>query len=103
MFLNPEAELTLAGVNPARAALRDLVGSLGTVSKSLAPTLRLGWILAPDRLLGALARGKRLADRGSPGLDRLALATLIEAGRCDRHLRRARAGYATRREALIAP
>jgi GntR family transcriptional regulator/MocR family aminotransferase len=80
----------------------DCVVSLGTVSKSLAPTLRLGWMIAPDRLLGPLAHGKRLADRGSPGLDQLALATLIESGRYDRHLRRARAEYATRRQALIA-
>jgi GntR family transcriptional regulator / MocR family aminotransferase len=80
----------------------DCVISLGTVSKSLAPILRLGWLIAPDRLLGALAHGKRLADRGSPGLDQLALATLIESGRYDRHLRRMRAEYATRREVLLA-
>ena len=79
----------------------DCVISLGTVSKSLAPTLRLGWLIAPDRLLATLARGKRLADRGSPGLDQLALATLIESGRYDRHLRRARAEYAKRREVLV--
>ncbi|GLY88429.1 PLP-dependent aminotransferase family protein [Actinoallomurus iriomotensis] len=79
----------------------DCVISLGTVSKSLAPALRLGWIVAPPRLLGALAEGKRLADRGSPGLDQLALATLIESGRYDRHLRRMRAEYATRRVTLI--
>jgi GntR family transcriptional regulator/MocR family aminotransferase len=80
----------------------DCVVTMGTVSKSLAPTLRLGWLAAPDRLLVALARGKRLADRGSPGLDQLALAALIESGRYDRHLRRARAEYAARREALVA-
>jgi GntR family transcriptional regulator/MocR family aminotransferase len=72
------------------------------VSKSLAPTLRLGWIVAPRRLVAPLARGKHLADRGSPGLDQLALATLIESGRYDRHLRRVRGEYAARRETLIA-
>ncbi len=80
----------------------DCVISLGTVSKSLAPTLRLGWLIAPDRLLDALARGKRIADRGSPGLDQLALATLIESGRYDRHLRRMRTEYAKRRQVLLA-
>jgi GntR family transcriptional regulator/MocR family aminotransferase len=80
----------------------DCVVSLGTVSKSLAPALRLGWIIAPPRLLLPLARAKDLADRGSPGLDQLALATLIESGRYDRHLRRVRAEYAARRETLIA-
>ncbi|GIJ61173.1 MocR-like pyridoxine biosynthesis transcription factor PdxR [Virgisporangium aurantiacum] len=80
----------------------DCVVSLGTVSKSLAPALRLGWIIAPVSLAPSLALAKDLADRGSPGLDQLALATLIESGRYDRHLRRARAEYAARRETLIA-
>jgi GntR family transcriptional regulator/MocR family aminotransferase len=79
----------------------DCVISLGTVSKSLAPTLRLGWLIAPDRLLDAIARGKRIADRGNPGLDQLALAALLESGRYDRHLRRMRVEYAKRRETLI--
>jgi GntR family transcriptional regulator / MocR family aminotransferase len=80
----------------------DRVISLGTVSKSLAPALRLGWLVAPDRLLGALARGKLVTDRGSPGIDQLALAMLIESGRYDRHLRRTRAEYAARRQVLVA-
>lgn len=80
----------------------DCVVSLGTVSKSLAPALRLGWIVAPERLVAALAHRKHLADRGSPGLDQLALATLIESGRYDRHLRRARGEYAARRATLVA-
>jgi len=79
----------------------DRVVSLGTVSKSLAPALRLGWLVAPDRLLGRLARDKLITDRGSPGLDQLALALLLESGRYDRHLRRARAEYAARRETLL--
>jgi GntR family transcriptional regulator/MocR family aminotransferase len=80
----------------------DCVVSLGTVSKSLAPALRLGWLVAPRRLAGALAESKRIADRGSPAIDQLALATLIESGRYDRHLRRARTEYAARRETLLA-
>jgi GntR family transcriptional regulator / MocR family aminotransferase len=79
----------------------DRVISLGTVSKSLAPALRLGWLVAPNRLLAALARAKLITDRGSPTLDQLALALLIESGRYDRHLRRARAEYAARRQTLI--
>ncbi|MEU0792085.1 PLP-dependent aminotransferase family protein [Amycolatopsis sp. NPDC005961] len=87
---------SLQGLDP------DRVVSLGTVSKSLAPALRLGWLVAPARLLAALARGKHVTDRGSPGLDQLALALLIESGRYDRHLRRARTEYAARRETLVA-
>jgi GntR family transcriptional regulator/MocR family aminotransferase len=86
---------SLQGLGP------DCVVSLGTVSKSLAPALRLGWIVAPSRLAGRLAEAKRQADRGSPGLDQSALATLIESGRYDRHLRRVRSEYAARREILV--
>ncbi|WP_433606281.1 PLP-dependent aminotransferase family protein [Dactylosporangium sp. CA-139114] len=79
----------------------DRVISLGTVSKSLAPAIRLGWIVAPERWLPAIAHAKHLADRGSPGIDQLALAALLESGRYDRHLRRVRAEYAARRETLV--
>ncbi|HZM77716.1 MAG TPA: PLP-dependent aminotransferase family protein, partial [Candidatus Limnocylindrales bacterium] len=85
----------LQGLGPDRVFL------LGTVSKSLAPALRLGWILCPATVLKEMAAEKSRDDRGSPGLDQLALARLIEAGRFDRHLRRMRAVYSARREALV--
>ena len=72
-----------------------------TVSKSLAPVLRLGWILSPPALAATLARAKQITDRGSPGLDQLALAILIETGRYDRHLRRMRTEYAALRDILV--
>jgi GntR family transcriptional regulator/MocR family aminotransferase len=78
------------------------VVSLGTVSKSLAPTLRLGWIVCPAELVDMVAEVKRVTDRGSPGLDQLALATLMESGRYDKHLRRMRTVYARRRDVLVA-
>jgi GntR family transcriptional regulator/MocR family aminotransferase len=78
----------------------DRVVALGTVSKSLAPTVRLGWIVGPPDLASAIAEEKVRNDRGSPGLDQLALATLIQSGRFDRHLRRMRGVYAQRRAAL---
>lgn len=80
----------------------DHVVTLGTVSKSLAPALRLGWIISPHDLSGDLARMKDLADRGFPGLDQIALATLISSGRYDRHLRKMRTEYAARRGVLVA-
>jgi GntR family transcriptional regulator/MocR family aminotransferase len=58
--------------------------------------------VGPAHLVGAIADEKELTDRGSPTLDQLALATLIESGRYDRHLRRMRGVYAAKREALIA-
>jgi GntR family transcriptional regulator/MocR family aminotransferase len=80
----------------------DRVIALGTVSKSLAPALRLGWLVCPPALTAALAEEKEYGDRGSPVLDQLALAKLIESGRFDRHLRRMRGVYGARRQALVA-
>ena len=85
----------LQGLAPDRVAL------LGTVSKSLAPALRLGWIIGPPALLEPLTDEKLLSDRGSPTLEQLALAALIRSGRYDRHLRHMRRVYAARRETLI--
>jgi GntR family transcriptional regulator/MocR family aminotransferase len=79
----------------------DRVVALGTVSKSLAPTLRLGWVVCPPDLASAIADEKGRSDRGSPGLDQHALATLIQSGRFDRHLRKMRGVYAQRRAALV--
>jgi GntR family transcriptional regulator / MocR family aminotransferase len=79
----------------------DRVVALGTVSKSLAPGVRLGWIVCPPSLVEAVTEAKRLADRGSPVLDQLTVARLIESGRYDRHLRRMRTLYAGRRDALV--
>ncbi|MGH2716620.1 MAG: PLP-dependent aminotransferase family protein, partial [Thermoleophilaceae bacterium] len=85
----------LQGLAPERVA------TLGSVSKSLAPGLRLGWVVCPPRLVDAIASEKRIDDRSSPVLDQLALAALIESGRYDRHLRRMRGVYSARREALM--
>ncbi|MFI5976285.1 PLP-dependent aminotransferase family protein [Streptomyces sp. NPDC051452] len=86
---------TLQGLAP------DRVISSGTVSKSLAPAVRLGWLLCPPGLDALVAEHKHLGDRGSPTLDQLALATLIQSGRYDRHLRRMRSRYAARRTTLV--
>ena len=85
----------LQGLVPNRVAL------LGTVSKSLAPALRIGWVVCPPALLATMTEEKALMDRGSPAIEQLALAALIESGRFDRHLRRMRTVYAGRRETLV--
>ena len=86
----------LQGLDPAHVAY------VGTTAKTLAPGLRLGWVLAPARLAPALAAEKLAADQGSPALDQLALAHLIDTGELDRHLRRVRRTYAERRARLVA-
>jgi GntR family transcriptional regulator / MocR family aminotransferase len=77
------------------------VAYVGTVSKTLAPALRLGWVIAPFEVAEQLRQAKRLADDFSPALDQLALAALIADGAYDRHLGRARRAYRARRDALI--
>lgn len=79
----------------------DRVVSIGSVSKSLVPALRIGWLLCPPALAEDITALKRLDDRGSPTLDQLALATMIQSDRYDRHLRRMRTKYAARRTALV--
>ncbi|MFG2605970.1 PLP-dependent aminotransferase family protein [Streptomyces sp. NPDC048514] len=79
----------------------DRVVSISTVSKSLAPALRIGWLLCPPALTETLVSVKHVSDRGSPVLDQLALARMIESGRFDRHLRRMRTTYSARRTALV--
>ena len=80
----------------------DRVFTVGTTSKALAPAVRLGWVVAPAALAGAVAAEKEMSDRGTSTLDQLVLAALLESGRYDRHLRRMRTIYASRRAALIS-
>jgi len=75
---------------------------LGSASKTLAPALRLAWMVVPPGLIDAVTAAKVLADGGSPQLDQLALSRFIEHGELDRHLRRMRGSYRRRREALTA-
>lgn len=79
----------------------DRVLYMGTVSKTLAPALRLGWMVAPAHLLGPLVEQKAFADHGNPTIDQLALARLLESGAYDSHLRQARRRYRARRDALV--
>lgn len=85
----------LHGLDPGRVIL------LGTLSKSLAPDVGVGWLVASPHLLAAVA-GTRddLADR-TGGPVQQAVAVLLERGDLDRHLRRMRLEYARRRAVVV--
>jgi DNA-binding transcriptional MocR family regulator len=73
---------------------------LGSVSKALAPGLRLGWLVAPPPLVEAARDARDASDLGSPVLDQYTLAQLLASGAYDRQLRQLRRRYRARRDAL---
>jgi GntR family transcriptional regulator/MocR family aminotransferase len=85
----------MQGLDPGRVAYA------GTASKTLAPGFRLGWVILPRELVEPFAEAKLLADRGSPILDQLTFADFLTRGEFDRHLRRMRPIYRSRRDALL--
>ncbi|WP_330332133.1 PLP-dependent aminotransferase family protein [Streptomyces sp. NBC_00536] len=86
----------LQGLDP------DRVVYLGTASKSLAPGLRMGWIVAPPGLVEELLAVKGRTDWTSSALDQLTLAQFITSGAYDRHVRGMRLRYRRRRDELVA-
>jgi GntR family transcriptional regulator/MocR family aminotransferase len=75
---------------------------LGTLSKTLFPSLRLGYLVVPPDLVAAFSAAKALADRHAPSVEQAVLADFILEGHFARHVRRTRVLYAERQAAFLA-
>jgi GntR family transcriptional regulator / MocR family aminotransferase len=80
----------------------DVVLYGGSVSKTLAPALRLGWMVVPPPLVTAYREAKYAADLACGVLDQATLAEFLARGEMDRHIRRMAVDYRRRRDALTA-
>ena len=74
----------------------------GSASKTLAPALRIGWLVLPSSLVEPMADAKRHGDHQTDRIEQHAFADFLVRGELDRHLRRMRGSYRARRDALIA-
>ena len=79
----------------------DSVIYLGTVSKTLSPTLRIGYLVVPPELRAVFGMAKQVMDRHTPLVEQEALATMLESGAYDRHVRRVRRRNGERRQTLL--
>jgi DNA-binding transcriptional MocR family regulator len=98
------ADLSL-GEHTSPPSLRTLSGDviyLSTFSKCLAPGLRLGYLVAPERLLPMFSAIKRIVDLGASPISQATLAEFIERGYLRVHMQRVRHEYRLRRDALHA-
>jgi GntR family transcriptional regulator / MocR family aminotransferase len=87
---------TLQGLDDA-----DRVIYIGTFSKVLFPSLRIGYMILPPALVDPFLKVRRLIDIHSPILEQAVLADFMIEGHFTRHLRRMRALYGERRNALL--
>ena len=90
-----------APVGALQGLAPDRIVYAGTASKTLAPALRLGWLVVPPDLVGPMSAELRRWSEGPPRIDQDALAELIGSGAYDRQLRRMRRLYRDRRNHLL--
>jgi GntR family transcriptional regulator/MocR family aminotransferase len=90
-----------AAVGALQGLEPDRIIYAGSASKTLAPGLRLGWLVVPPPLLDAVTDEKDLADCGTARIEQHAFADFVSRGELDRHLRRMRTRYRRRRDLLV--
>ncbi|MEO7330771.1 MAG: PLP-dependent aminotransferase family protein, partial [Minicystis sp.] len=101
---DPYGELRFQGEAPPPLAALDESGvviHLGTFSKTLAPGVRLGWLVGPRELVRAATIAKQAADLHSATLAQRAIATLLETFDYDAHLATLRRVYGERCVAML--
>ncbi len=79
----------------------DSVLYIGTFSKVLFPSLRIGYLVLPQSLVSLFTRAKWLSDRQLPLLEQQVLADFIEEGHLESHIRKMRSLYDRRRQVLV--
>jgi GntR family transcriptional regulator/MocR family aminotransferase len=89
-------------IGPLQGLDPEAVVYAGTASKTLAPAIRLGWLVVPPRWRHKVVHQKELADWHSGALEQLALAEMLVTGAYDRHIRKMRRTYQQRRDSLLA-
>jgi GntR family transcriptional regulator/MocR family aminotransferase len=91
-----------APVPALHASAPGRIAYAGSVSKTLAPGMRLGWLVPPPWLHADIVAAKHASDLGTPALPQLVLAHLIAAGDLEHHIRLVRNRQRRRRDALLA-
>ncbi|MEK8132792.1 PLP-dependent aminotransferase family protein [Paenibacillus filicis] len=88
---------------PLKAGDRQgLVLYMGSMSKTLGPGLRIGWIVGPEPVMERLADIKMQTDYGSSSLSQHAVAEWLSSGLYEQHLHRTRAALTSRRDSMLA-
>jgi len=101
---DPYGDLRFEGehITPIISLAKERTINLGTFSKTLSPGLRTGWVVAPEKLIPELAKAKQGADLFSSLLLQMAVSAILESGILPEHVKKSRALYSERRDAMLS-